>query len=168
MKQKINLLVSILLILTLASCTTERKCNRKFPPQTMVITKDSIIRTTNTVYSDTTIYVYIKGDTITDSVLIIKGTSIRPSILTTDFAYSKAWVQMGLLRHELRQNDTTYQLRLDNAIRATWISAERFYSKSEVQVKENRFIPKWVWWVLAFVVINLIYCAYRVWKIFKI
>lgn len=168
MKTKINLLVSILIILTFTQCTTQNKCNRKFPPQTMVITKDSIIRTTNTVYSDTTIFVYIKGDTVIDSVLIIKGTSIRPSILTTDFAYSRAWVDFGRLKHVLRQNDTTYQLRLDNAIRATWISAEKYYNRSEVQVKEVRFIPKWAWWVLAFGVINLLYWAYRVWKVFKI
>ncbi len=158
-------LIIACLVLILSSCTTQNQCNRKYPPQTMVITKDSIIRTTNTVYSDTTIFVYLKGDTLIDSVLIIKGTSIRPSILTTDFAYSKAWVQMGLLRHELRQNDTTLRFKLDNAIRATWVSAERFYSKSETQVKEVRFIPKWVWWVLAFGVLNLIYWVYKIVKI---
>ena len=58
-----TLLIIAGIALILSGCTTERKCNRKFPPQTMGITKDSIIRTTQTVYRDTTIFVYIKGET---------------------------------------------------------------------------------------------------------
>lgn len=145
--------ISIVLIIT--SCTTEKKCSRKFPPQTMVITKDSIIRTTETIYNDTVIFVYIKGDTVMDSILIVEGTTIKPSILITQFAYSKAWVDFGRLKHYLRQNDTTYRIQLNNAIRLTWERAERYYNTKEVQVKTERYIPKWVWWCLGISIIAI-------------
>jgi len=162
-----TLLLCLLAVLLLSGCVTQKKCDRKFPAQTMVIRKDSIIRTTQTIYSDTTITVYIKGDTVTNTVEVVNGMTITPSILTTQFAYSKAWVELGRLRHYLRQNDTTYRLQLDNVIRTTWESAEKYYSRSEVQVKTERYIPKWVWWLLGFSILAAGYWVFKIVKIFK-
>jgi len=166
-----NILINIGLIILMVGCTTQRKCDRKFPAQVMVITKDSIIRTTNTVYRDTTIYLYIKGDTkySTDTGYIKNGLIYsNKNHLQTSFADSWAWVANGRLYHNLIQKDTLIGQEVKDAIRLTWERAERFYSKSEVQVKPQRFVPKWAWWALGISIGSILYVAFKVLRLFKV
>ena len=165
-----TLLIIAGIALILSGCTTERKCNRKFPPQTMGITKDSIIRTTQTVYRDTTIFVYIKGETkySTDTVWLKNGIAYsNKDHLITSFAESWAWVENGRLYHKLIQKDTLIGQEVKDAVRLTWERAEKFYSKSEVQVKTVRYIPKWVWWVLGFSILAAGYWVFKIVRVLK-
>jgi len=145
-------LLLLLLIPALSACVTQSKCDRKYPAQSTVTIKDSIIRTTHTEYRDTTVTVYIKGATRHDTIRITGNRTIRPSVLHTSLATSTAWVESGVLRHELVQSDTTYRISINNAVRLTWSAAEKYYNKDVVKVKQVRYIPKWVWWVLAIAV----------------
>lgn len=141
-------LLPIILILLISGCVTQRKCDRKYPAQSSVTVKDSIIRTTNTVYRDTTVYVYIKGETkySTDTVYIKNGLAYsKKNHLMTSFADSWAWVENGRLYHELIQKDTLIGQKVKDAVRLTWERAERFYTKKEVQVKDVRVVPWWIW-----------------------
>ena len=168
MKQ-IILIAGIALILS--GCTTERKCSRKFPPETMVIRKDSIIRTTNTVYKDTLVYVYLKGETrySTDTVWLENGIlKSNTNHLFTSFADSWAWVENGKLYHKLIQKDTLIGQEVSNAIRLTLERAEKYYSQSEVQVKTERYIPKWVWWCLGISVLAIGHQVFKILRAFKI
>jgi len=165
-----TLLLCLLAVLLLSGCVTQKKCDRKFPAQTMVIRKDSIIRTTNTVFRDTTIYIYIKGETkySTDTVWLKNGLAYsNKDHLTTSFAESWAWVGNGRLYHKLIQKDTLIGQEVKDAIRLTWESAEKYYSRSEVQVKTERYIPKWVWWLLGFSILAAGYWVFKIVKIFK-
>ncbi len=170
MRQLIKLAIFIVIFMVISGCTTENKCNRKFPPQTMVITKDSIIRTTQTVYRDTTIFVYIKGETkySTDTVWLKNGIAYsNKDHLTTSFAESWAWVENGRLYHKLIQKDTLIGQEVKDAVRLTWERAEKFYSKNETQVKETRYIPKWVWWVLGFSILAAGYWVFKIVRVLK-
>ena len=170
MRTLIKLAIFIAIIMVITGCVTENKCNRKFPPQTMVIRKDSIIRTTNTVYRDTLVYIYIKGETkySTDTVWLKNGIAYsNKDHLITSFAESWAWVENGRLYHKLIQKDTLIEQEVKDAVRLTWERAERFYSKSEVHVKQVRFIPKWVWWCLGISVLSVGYWGFKIVKVFK-
>ncbi len=96
-------LLYVLVIVSLSSCTTLKKCNNKFPPQIKEIT----IRTDTVIYRDTTIYVTIKGETVykTDTVFIDRGGLIQSgvSFLNTKYATSKAYVKDSRLFHTLNQ-----------------------------------------------------------------
>jgi hypothetical protein len=170
-----NLLIQIILgaviIILISGCTTQSKCYRKFPAQTMVITKDSIIRTTETIYRDTIIYIYVKGETkySTDTVYIKNGLSYsNKNHLHTSFADSWAWVANGRLYHELIQKDTLIGQEVKDAVRLTWERAERFYNKSELKVKTERFIPKWAWWCLGISIASLLYIGFKAARFFKL
>jgi len=167
MKKLLALLAAMLIF---SGCVTQSKCDRKFPPQVMVITKDSIIRTTNTIYKDTLIYVYLKGETkySTDTVWIENGLiRSNKNHLFTSFADSWAWVENGRLYHQLIQKDTLIGQEIKDAVRLTWESAERFYNTKEVQVKTERYIPKWVWWCLAISILAFINAAIKIVSLFK-
>jgi hypothetical protein len=113
MKQ-ICILVSLLV---LSSCTTLKKCNERFPPkvETVTIHKDS------TIYRDTTIYIYIKGETIHDTtkVYIDRSGLIQSDIsfLNTQYSWSKAWVNNSRLFHTLVQRDDSISSTIRNAIK---------------------------------------------------
>lgn len=148
-------LLFLLLIQALSACVTQSKCDRKYPAQSTVTIKDSIIRTTHTEYRDTTVYVYIKGETkySTDTVWIKNGLAYsKKDHLCTSFAESWAWVENGRLYHNLIQKDTLIGKEVEDAVRMTWERAERFYSNSDKQVKQVRYIPKWAWVALAIAV----------------
>jgi len=163
-------LLPIILILLISGCVTQRRCDRKFPAQSSVTVKDSIIRTTNTVYRDTTVYVYIKGETkySTDTVYIKNGMAYsRKDHLMTSFADSWAWVQNGRLYHELIQKDTLIGQQVKDAVRLTWERAERFYTKNDVQVEEVRVVPWWAWWCLAISVLSVSFISFKIVKLFN-
>lgn len=115
-----------------------------FPTETITIRKDSIIRTTNTVYRDTTITVTIPGDTVinTEIVYIKNGLVFsKKLILNTSLARSESWVENSVLKGVLMQRDSVVDVRIDNAIRVTWERAERFFSEKQTVVVEKKFIP---------------------------
>jgi hypothetical protein len=131
-----------LVLISFASCVTRKACERKFPPEVMIIRKDSIIRTTETIYRDTTIYTHIPGDSVSDTKPVLQKDGIissDTSNLATAFAKSRAYVDNGKLIHELIQKDTLIQKKIDNAIRLTWVRAERFFETSKtITIEVNR------------------------------
>lgn len=134
--------VAIATLLLSGSCVTRKACERKFPPEAMIIRKDSIIQTTETIYKDTTIYVHIPGETVkeTKTVYLTEGVMYSDkSHLFTSFADSWAFVENGKLIHTLMQKDTLIQQGIENAIRLTWVRAERFFETSKtITVEVNR------------------------------
>jgi hypothetical protein len=140
-----NQLIGLLfVIILLSSCVTQQKCQDKFPPE--LITVDSIIRTTETIYRDTTIFIYLPGDTIRDTVIVevINGiANSRPSIHETDLAWSMAQVVNGFLRHELIQKDSTLARVIENAIRESATTTDK--TKLITKVEEKNYVTGWQW-----------------------
>lgn len=151
-------------LLLFTGCITQNKCNRKFPPEVMIIRKDSIFRETKTIIRDTTIYYHLPADTVMDSikVYIDRKTGFvnsEVSHLSNKYANSLAWISKSQLHHKLMQNDTSIQITIKDAIQTTWSSAERFYNQSETKIVEKKFVPlfyKLLSWVGAIALIYLI------------
>ena len=136
-----NLILLLALILLASSCVTQRRCNRKFPPEVKTITNtETVIQ-----YRDTVVYVTIPGDTVTapgDTVYVDRVTGLansEASVLHTSFARSWAQVVGGVLQHELVQKDSIWKAYLQNAIREKSTHTE---TVSETVREVNRL----KWW----------------------
>lgn len=129
-------LIPILFMLLLTSCSMQKYCNERFPP---ALKKDSIMYVDKIVYRDTTVYVFIQGDTIRDTVYLDTVSNTARSFLSTDLASSIAYWDGHRLLHELSQKDSTIALLLENAIKE---NSKEVYKDREVVVKEN-FLTAW-------------------------
>lgn len=149
-------LIYCLIALILSSCSlttkTERAENRR---QAKCIkhgcnqgTSDSVmvIRETLTIKEDTTIYIKVPGESKTDTLIVEKDKSgfayTDKSILKTSFAISSAWVENGILRHELQQKDSTIVARIKDAIRITQIKESKKHVTQKPPERIN-YITTW-------------------------
>lgn len=165
-----NLILFLLSVTLLSGCVTQDRCSRKFPPETITIRTDSIIRTTETVYRDTTIYIHMPGEVqhSTDTVTILNGIiqSGRNHLFTT-FADSWAWVQNGRLYHELTQKDTLIGYEVQDAIRITWERAERYYKEQQQTVVTTNKVPLFYKILSIIAGLFIVYYILRLVAIFK-
>lgn len=97
-------LLILLVVMNGWSCITERKCADRFPPEVNEITKAV------TIYRDTTIFVYIKPDTVhrVDTVYVDKFGLVQSSVsyLQTEYAWGRAWIKDSRLFHDVGQFDS--------------------------------------------------------------
>lgn len=141
---KNQLIGLVFFALLMSSCVTQKRCEQKFPQQ--IITIDSVITKTETIYRDTTIFIELPGDTIRDTITVevINGISnSRPSIHETDLAWSMAQVVNGFLRHELIQKDSTLARVIENAIRESATTTDK--TKLITKVEEKNYVTGWQW-----------------------
>lgn len=165
-----NLILLLLSLTLLSGCVTQDRCSRKFPPETKIIRTDSIIRTTETVYRDTTIYIRLPGEVkySTDTVTIVNGINqSRKNYLFTSFADSWAWVQNGRLYHELIQKDTLIGCEVQDAIRITWERAERYYKEQQQTVVTTNKVPLFYKILSIIAGLFIVYYILRLVAIFK-
>ena len=94
----------IIVLLLLTGCITQERCYDRYPPAVTTITE------TKTIIRDTTIYVYIKGDTVHDSVTVYvdKGGLIQSELSKLHTEYSDSWARVldGRLVHRLVLNES--------------------------------------------------------------
>lgn len=140
------MIAAIILMIFLSSCTTQRKCNRLYPPQVRVDSTHSIVVVTK--YRDTTIYIQIAPDTIfkTDTVLIndngiIYSDTIKSSLETS---YASAWIYNSKIHLEHITKDTIISRIIEDAIRDSEKKETSIVTK--VVTHEVLFIP---WWAKA-------------------
>ena len=142
----------IVLSLFAASCS-QKWCNTRYPVQSDTIRietiKDSII------LRDTTIYIKLPGETVTNTVEIPcppPPASYVPKRVTaeTTLAKASAWWEYPVIKLELIQKDTTITQRLDNAIREAY-HWKTLYEKIHIKPDPVKFIPSiykialWLW-----------------------
>ena len=145
--------ILFLFVLTiLSSCTTQRKCLRKYPPQTstVIVYRDSIH--TEIKYRDTTIFVKIPGQTITDTVFVpvnSPGPSYVPDTARAENTYSiaKAWLDWPKIRLNLFQKPQTIEILLKNAIKERDTYRELYENEKSKEVVNVRYVPKF--WKIA-------------------
>ncbi len=165
-----KLIILLLIAATFTGCITEKRCNSKFPPEIMVIRKDSIIRETKTIYNDTTVYVQLPAESVINTEYVyIKGDQIyfKPSYLKTSFAESRAYIENNRLQHTLTQNDTLLPVTIKNAVRLTWERAERYFNQTETKVVEKKFVPLIYKIFAGFGLLSLIYFCVNLYIKFK-
>ncbi len=152
MKTTTILLIAILL----ASCSTTTKTERAENRRQAKCTKygcnqgvsDSImiVRETKIITRDTTIYDTIQGETkINDVPVVVDNKGLinsEKSTLTTSLAISTAWVENGILHHELIQKDSILAVKLIDAIRITQINESKKHVKQPPPVRIN-YITGW-------------------------
>lgn len=125
-------IVLLLLASMLASCVTREKCENKFPCSDSV--RDYYI--TETKYRDTIIFINVPADTVyLQKVITVKEgpnglLQSKVSYLNAEYAFSKAWVKDGELKHVLVQKDTSISKLIKNITSATISAKERVVYKT--------------------------------------
>ncbi len=114
---------------------TRERCERKYPAGT-----GSVSTTVNTISTirDTTIYVWVPGDTVFQWVAV-SDTAV--SSLNTPLAHSSAWIRDGRLNHRLEQRDTIISKTIEGALKTTITESQR----KEILVK-TEYINELTWW----------------------
>lgn len=145
MQRQLSHIVVLLFLSALAvsSCVTQSRCSKRFPLHAdtikIVQVRDSII------LRDTTIYIKIPGESVTDSIMIpcpeIINYIADTAFAETTLAKAWAWWQYPGVRLKLIQKDTTIETRLEEAIREAyhWKSE---YNKITKVPDPVRYIPK--------------------------
>lgn len=138
-------LIIIALLFIMAGCCTKEKCYRKYPPQVITETKDSIVFKEKIEYKDTTIYVKLKPDTIVDSVIVEVINDLPHSqdtiIKQNDYSVAKAWTAYGYTYLNLMAKDTALMFKLDSAIQKASYWEELYKTTTKVEVHEVKYIP---------------------------
>lgn len=132
------LLSFFLLLPLLLSCSLQKYCSKRFPPE--IIRKDSIRFVEKVVYRDTLLYMHIKGDTIYDT-LVVDTTGSASSILETSFARSTATFNKGKLFHELSQKDSLMSTLVERGIKERYV--ESFEGSRETSVIVKNELTGW-------------------------
>lgn len=134
-------LISILLVtaIVLFGC-----CPTKTITVTETVIKDSL------VYRDTTVYVQLPGDTVTDSVpfnVYIPGidSPIPAHLINSDtlelksiLSISYTWVKGGYLHGIIQDKDTTLRVKLDSSV----VEIYRLIEKNSIITQDNQKIEK--------------------------
>jgi len=174
----------ILLVMFLfSSCATQkrmdRKCRKALQKYELAAYKygcpmvsDSFSSFTQVIIKDTTIYVPVPGETVHDSipVIISKGLVNSPiSKLETSYSISKAWVQDGVLKHNLDQKSSIIPVIIPGAIHN---STSGSVQTIKVPYYFDRQIPKPLsWWQKLFfwsgIIIWWIIIGYTIFRIKK-
>jgi hypothetical protein len=161
--QTIKIAFFILLAFLFIGCVTQKRCNKKFPPETKTeikIVEKEIIR-------DTTIYVYLQADTVfqKDTITVYETPSGYQTVLSRidlNYSYSTAQVINGRLDHKLFQKETLIEQTIKNAIKE---NSTHTVEKIET-VREVVYASKWHKFTSRFTLVAFaIIIIFIVWKL---
>ena len=132
-----------LFLAVLSGCASQRRCNIKYPGKNDTIrietVRDSI------VIKDTTIYVKIPGETITNTVEIpcpqVPGYVPKKVFAETSLAKAFAWWEYPVIKLVLIQKDTLIEKRLKGAIKEAYYY-KSLYERLRITPEPVKFIPK--------------------------
>jgi hypothetical protein len=148
-----KILLIILSVVILSSCVTEKKCNKKFPPQ--VIHTVQIVEKEVTVYKDTIIYVELPP------VVIEKFVGIKDTlILRGNFASAMAWVKGANIFGRLKEGEVPVKIKYE----IKEVIKDRVVIDKQVEIKIVKHVPL-IYKI--FSVIGLVGLVYLGFKIFK-
>lgn len=159
------------LFLFFSSCTTSRKCYRKFPPQVQTIVKDSIVVKLDTIYVHEQVTLY---DTIVKEVKtqqkplkdVLKGIiKTDTSILENEFSIGKAWVDNKLF-HILEQKEQIRPITGEWATKIAHHYKEYYRTTQITEVHKVPYYPKWLIILACIGGASIIFIG--VWLFFKI
>jgi hypothetical protein len=152
-------LIPIVILLSLASCVTQKRCYQKFPPQVVTIRHDSIVIKDSLVYRDRLVPYKIPGDTVWKEKPIPgipEKINVPPMKLENLYAEAQAWIENSMLKMSLRQKDQVINFRLDSADkeRSHW---EYLYKneKQTITLPPVKYTPKF-WLITGCCFIGLI------------
>lgn len=153
----------ILVVFAVTSCVTQKRCSKKFPPHADTIkiiqVRDSII------LRDTTFYIKLPGETVTDSVMIPCPEVINyiadTAVAETSLAKAWAWWQYPRIRLMLEQKDTTIERRLENALKEVYHWKSEYLKITKVP-EPVKYIPKIYKYSMMFSVVIILTTILRI------
>jgi len=155
----------LILIVLLSGCVTQNKCLFKFPPP-----PPDTIHTSSTVWKDTTIYKYLPGETIRDSIIVEKLVEKRIKVpytsiyAETEFSEATASIENNKLRLELIQRDSLLAIYVDSAIRIstdTIIIEQPYIKEVKVKSKYQDFVGYACWIFFGLFLFTLLFLILR-------
>ena len=170
MQSKIFILIVFLTLLS-ASCS-QRWCNTRYNIQSDTIRLETI--RDSIILKDTTIYIQIPGEKVTDSVWIpcpdVPGYIPKKVCKETDFASACAWWSYPVIKLELIQKDTTLAVRLENAIKEAYYY-KTLYEKVHIVKPPEKYIPKIYRQAMSIVIVIFagvfMFVGYKIYRFFR-
>jgi hypothetical protein len=158
---KTKLIIFVAFVLLASGCVTQKRCNTKFPPQIITVTKDSI--RTEIQYRDTTIFIKLPVEKVTvfDTIFIKNGVIQYKEIKAqTNYATARSWIGQNRINLELTDKDTTLIIRLNNALKIAKYWEVKATTETKILPPE-KFIPKWIkilaWFGAAFIILTILF-----------
>lgn len=159
-----RIFLALTVVLFATSCVNQKRCSRKFPPQTVTIYHDSIRQTI--VYRDTTIFIEFPADTVynSDTILIEKKQVLNTRITAeSKMATAMAWISQNKLNLMLADKDTTIEVRLIKALKEAVYWQSKYHS--DKQTVNVPFVPKfWKvtgWIGIISIILILLFIGYK-------
>lgn len=149
----------------MASCTTQKRCAKKYPPQ--IETKDSVVIKHIPVYIYDTVFIHGKEIYKTDTVIIEKQTGlVWSNKVQADAEFCSAWsqVQNSRLLLELTQKDTAIARLLEENITVKEVFRDRTKVVTEYEVRWYHTAAMWV--AIPVILLILAYLVYRAVKLY--
>ena len=131
--------------LSTSSCITKRACERKYPVAEITETH----KTTEVYIRDTVIQFMLPAVSYEDSV---KLDSVSVSILESQTATSRAWLNNGKLHHRLVQKDTTFNIAINGAIKTIETKEHVNTTRTNQAPEEDTIIEKVLWPLLQLII----------------
>ncbi len=164
------LLAFCTITLVISSCATQKRCNRRFPPETSIEIKDSIIEKTKIEYHDTIIEVLLPFDTAAFfKTLKPINNVVNLDTLTRESGIvgAQAWVNNNRMGVRGYIADSTLFYALDSARKEVHTWKEKYNTQKQTIVRRVKYVPMFYKLTAGFsilVLVNLlIYIIIRFW-----
>jgi hypothetical protein len=166
MTRKVNyIFIAFLSVFILGSCTTQKRCAKKYPPN--IVTKDSVVIKEVPIIIHDTVFIHGKEIYKTDTVIIEKQTGlVWSNKVQADAEFCSAWsqVQNSRIILELIQKDTAIARLIEESVTVKEVYRDRTKVVKEYVVKWYHTAAMWVAIpVIALILAYLVYKAVRVW-----
>ena len=149
-------IILLLILVSLTGCfASKKRCLRLYPPTSSVDTvyRDSV--RDSLVVHDTTIFVYIPGETLIDSILFLvyeeNEITLDTARAETEYIKAKAYYSNGFIILEVEQLDIGLEVKLENALRESYYWKEIYFEITNREIVKERYIPiiykvsLWAW-----------------------
>lgn len=159
-----NLLI-ILVLFTLASCVTKKKCDQKFPP--VESRKDSISYKETIVYKDTVVRDTIPGDTVEVPIPVEcdaktnkpvnkkRSKAYEDQFLEVYFAVNNGQAKVDVIRKPILRDYLFHKIYSHKI-------TDAFKSNSQVKVVVDKEVPIYIWLLIGALVVIAVLFKLRV------
>lgn len=155
----------LILIVLLSGCVTQNKCLFKFPPP-----PPDTVHTHSVEWRDTTVFKYLPGEIVHDSVIVEKLVEKRIKVpytsvyAETEFSEATASIENQKLKLELIQRDSLLAIYLDSTIKIstdTIIIEQPYIKEVKVKSKYQDIVGIGFWIVLGLFLITIVFLILR-------
>ena len=141
-------LIYLILILSLTSCVTQRRCNDKFPPEQSINIKDSTRITDVTVFDTVHVTQYYKIPVYVtrDSVVVrfVNGQTVSDKLyLKGRYSEAVIWMQNNILKGTLTESGWI-AIQTDLIMSKRTITELKARTTYKSTVVTEKYIPAWV------------------------